>query len=97
MAEPTLQSGSTGEAVRELQTALKEQQRPGPIDGVFGPNRGRGRRPSKRDAASRLTASSVRLPGATSISSLSSTSLSCAKIQLGFPWGRHRAPDRARI
>ena len=37
MAEPTLQSGSTGEAVRELQTALQETGNdPGPIDGVFG-------------------------------------------------------------
>jgi peptidoglycan hydrolase-like protein with peptidoglycan-binding domain len=38
MAEPTLQSGSTGEAVRELQIALQETGNdPGPIDGVFGP------------------------------------------------------------
>ena len=37
MAEPTLQSGSTGEAVRELQIALQETGNdPGPIDGVFG-------------------------------------------------------------
>jgi peptidoglycan hydrolase-like protein with peptidoglycan-binding domain len=37
MAEPTLHSGSTGEAVRELQTALQETGNdPGPIDGVFG-------------------------------------------------------------
>ena len=37
MAEPTVQSGSTGEAVRELQTALQETGNdPGPIDGVFG-------------------------------------------------------------
>jgi peptidoglycan hydrolase-like protein with peptidoglycan-binding domain len=37
MAEPTLKSGSTGEAVRELQTALQETGNdPGPIDGVFG-------------------------------------------------------------
>jgi peptidoglycan hydrolase-like protein with peptidoglycan-binding domain len=38
MAEPTLQAGATGEAVRELQIALKETGNdPGPIDGVFGP------------------------------------------------------------
>jgi peptidoglycan hydrolase-like protein with peptidoglycan-binding domain len=37
MAEPNLQSGSTGEAVRELQVALQETGNdPGPIDGVFG-------------------------------------------------------------
>jgi peptidoglycan hydrolase-like protein with peptidoglycan-binding domain len=37
MAEPTLQSGSTDEAVRELQIALKETGNdPGLIDGVFG-------------------------------------------------------------
>jgi peptidoglycan hydrolase-like protein with peptidoglycan-binding domain len=37
MAEPTLQSGSTGEVVRELQIALQETgSDPGPIDGVFG-------------------------------------------------------------
>ena len=37
MAEPTLQSGAAGEAVRELQIALQETgQDPGPIDGVFG-------------------------------------------------------------
>jgi peptidoglycan hydrolase-like protein with peptidoglycan-binding domain len=37
MAEPTLHSGSTGEAVRQLQTALQETGNdPGPIDGVFG-------------------------------------------------------------
>jgi peptidoglycan hydrolase-like protein with peptidoglycan-binding domain len=37
MAEPTLQSGSTGEAVRELQIALQETGNdPGPIDAVFG-------------------------------------------------------------
>ena len=37
MAEPTLQSGSTGEAVRELQIALQQTGNdPGPIDGVFG-------------------------------------------------------------
>lgn len=37
MAEPTLQSGSTGEAVREFQIALQETGNdPGPIDGVFG-------------------------------------------------------------
>ncbi len=38
MAEPTLQPGSTGEAVRELQIALQETGNdPGSIDGVFGP------------------------------------------------------------
>jgi peptidoglycan hydrolase-like protein with peptidoglycan-binding domain len=37
MAEPTLQSGSTGGAVRELQVALQETGNdPGSIDGVFG-------------------------------------------------------------
>jgi peptidoglycan hydrolase-like protein with peptidoglycan-binding domain len=37
MAEPTLQKGATGEAVRELQIALAETgNNPGPIDGVFG-------------------------------------------------------------
>ena len=37
MAEATLRSGSTGEAVRELQIALQETGNdPGPIDGVFG-------------------------------------------------------------
>lgn len=37
MAEPTLQKGATGEAVRELQIALEEiGNNPGPIDGVFG-------------------------------------------------------------
>ncbi len=37
MAEPTLQNGSTGEAVRELQIALQQTGNdPGPIDGVFG-------------------------------------------------------------
>ncbi len=37
MAEPTLQSGSTGGAVRELQIALQQTGNdPGPIDGVFG-------------------------------------------------------------
>ena len=37
MAEPTLQSGSTGEAVRELQIALQETGNdPGPIEAVFG-------------------------------------------------------------
>jgi peptidoglycan hydrolase-like protein with peptidoglycan-binding domain len=38
MAEPTLQRGSTGEAVRELQIALQETGNdPGSIDSVFGP------------------------------------------------------------
>jgi peptidoglycan hydrolase-like protein with peptidoglycan-binding domain len=37
MAEPTLQKGASGEAVRELQIALEETgNNPGPIDGVFG-------------------------------------------------------------
>jgi peptidoglycan hydrolase-like protein with peptidoglycan-binding domain len=37
MAEPILRSGSSGEAVRELQVALKETGHdPGPIDGAFG-------------------------------------------------------------
>ena len=37
MAEPTLHSGSTGEAVRELQIALRETGNgPGAIDGMFG-------------------------------------------------------------
>jgi peptidoglycan hydrolase-like protein with peptidoglycan-binding domain len=37
MAEPTLQKGATGEAVRELQIALEETgSNPGAIDGVFG-------------------------------------------------------------
>jgi peptidoglycan hydrolase-like protein with peptidoglycan-binding domain len=38
MAEPTLKEGSSGEAVRELQVALKEAgENPGPADGQFGP------------------------------------------------------------
>jgi peptidoglycan hydrolase-like protein with peptidoglycan-binding domain len=38
MAEPTLREGSSGEAVRELQVALKETgEDPGPVDGQFGP------------------------------------------------------------
>jgi peptidoglycan hydrolase-like protein with peptidoglycan-binding domain len=38
MAEPTLREGSSGEAVRQLQTALQETgHNPGPIDGHFGP------------------------------------------------------------
>jgi peptidoglycan hydrolase-like protein with peptidoglycan-binding domain len=37
MAEPTLQSGSTAPAVRDLQEALKAlDYNPGQIDGVFG-------------------------------------------------------------
>jgi len=37
MAEPNLQKGATGDAVRELQIALQETgNNPGPIDGVFG-------------------------------------------------------------
>src|SRR5690242_12826371 len=37
MAEPTLREGSSGEAVRELQIALKETgEDPGPVDGQFG-------------------------------------------------------------
>ena len=37
MAEPILRSGSSGEAVRELQVALNETGHdPGPIDGAFG-------------------------------------------------------------
>lgn len=38
MAEPTLREGSSGEAVRELQVALKEAgEDPGRADGQFGP------------------------------------------------------------
>jgi peptidoglycan hydrolase-like protein with peptidoglycan-binding domain len=38
MAEPTLREGSSGDAVRQLQVALKELGHdPGPIDGQFGP------------------------------------------------------------
>jgi peptidoglycan hydrolase-like protein with peptidoglycan-binding domain len=38
MAEPTLSEGSSGEAVKELQIALKETgEHPGPADGRFGP------------------------------------------------------------
>jgi peptidoglycan hydrolase-like protein with peptidoglycan-binding domain len=37
MAEPTLRTGSTGQAVRELQIALQETGNdPGTIDGIFG-------------------------------------------------------------
>jgi peptidoglycan hydrolase-like protein with peptidoglycan-binding domain len=37
MAEPTLSEGASGEAVRQLQIALKETgQNPGAIDGQFG-------------------------------------------------------------
>jgi peptidoglycan hydrolase-like protein with peptidoglycan-binding domain len=37
MAEPTLREGSSGEAVRQLQTALQELGHdPGPVDGQFG-------------------------------------------------------------
>lgn len=38
MAEPTLREGSSGEAVRQLQEALKELGHdPGAVDGHFGP------------------------------------------------------------
>jgi peptidoglycan hydrolase-like protein with peptidoglycan-binding domain len=38
MAEPTLREGSSGQAVRELQEALKEiGHDPGSVDGQFGP------------------------------------------------------------
>jgi peptidoglycan hydrolase-like protein with peptidoglycan-binding domain len=38
MAEPTLREGSHGEAVRQLEVALKETgEDPGPLDGQFGP------------------------------------------------------------
>ena len=37
MAEPTLQPGSSGEAVRQLQQALQGLgYDPGPVDGQFG-------------------------------------------------------------
>jgi peptidoglycan hydrolase-like protein with peptidoglycan-binding domain len=86
MAQPTLQRGSTGEAVRELQMALQETGNdPGPIDGVFG---------SQTEAAVKafqvergITVDGI--VGPITWRNLDefarSTSLSCAKAPPGFP------------